>query len=296
MHPILSERESSAWGSWHLYDLQSCQYRVNISRFENSILVKPGENEIQFCISYLSSDANIFHWCQDVLVRIILLKQFADCFSGKNVTIAIINSGLSAYQELTLQACLDHIKPWFHNVNVKYLPVGDYTFENCVHITPPNGPFFYKRSVHDLSTSLKVAFLGSSRSSSSFKGEKIFLVRNSARNLRQIVNMKQVSRTLAKSGFILVDPAHLSPRGQAEIFSDSRLVAGTHGAAFVNMLFGDQANICIEISPSSYRDVPTFYIAEVLGIDWTRFIAPTVCPQTHSHLLTWEIIEQLVTL
>ena len=42
-------------------------------------------------------------------------------------------------------------------------------------------------------------------------------------------------------------------------------------------------NMCIELSPSSYRDVPTFYIAEVLGIEWTRFVAPSVCTHTHAH-------------
>ena len=292
---VVRERESLTWGRSHSYDKETANYFVNYARVASSRLIKPKSNEITVCVSYLASDRNIFHWCNDVLTRIILLKYFSSELSYRCIRLAIVTSKLSSYQAATLQACIEYIRGFLHSVEVILLPIGDYTFEDCVHITVPNCPFYYRRIVEDLSLALKSSILRNSKTSS-FKGEKIFLVRKEARNSRQIVNLKEVSRLLSRMGFTLVDPALLKPKAQAEIFADSRVVVGTHGAAFVNMLFGGNQNMCIELSPSSYRDVPTFYIAEVLGIEWTRFVAPSVCTHTHAHLLNWDIIQKLQAL
>ena len=86
--------------------------------------------------------------------------------------------------------------------------------------------------------------------------EKIYLSRNSG--VRKLTNAAELERLLVAKNYVIVEPEKLTFIEQAQLFSRAKVIIGSSGAAFANILFAP-SNVKIFIIISKYQNTSYWY-------------------------------------
>lgn len=73
--------------------------------------------------------------------------------------------------------------------------------------------------------------------------------------LRNIKNFRQLESLLLNEGFEVIDPATMTVRDQAKVFSESKVIVGQSGAGFTNFVFAPISCQIVELSDTDLSDV-----------------------------------------
>ena len=96
---------------------------------------------------------------------------------------------------------------------------------------------------------------------------------------RSVPNLTEVCRQLLPAGtYELVDAAHLSPREQIQVASNSRILIAQHGSGLVHMLWMPPGSTIIEIHPPLPDEAVDIFrnLAVALGHGYIRVDQPHV--------------------
>ena len=104
------------------------------------------------------------------------------------------------------------------------------------------------------------------------KGEKkIFLDRSkSIYNHCQITNLDEISNLVRKNGFKLYKPELLSFKNQINLFENSSVIMGAHGASLANIIFCKPRTKIIEIIPADHPNKKCERISKILKLKYFR--------------------------
>lgn len=94
----------------------------------------------------------------------------------------------------------------------------------------------------------------------------IYITRRKAR-LRQTINEKSLIENLWQRGFEVIELEGLSLKQQIEIFYQAKLIIGTHGAGFTNLIFASNDLIFLEIFSKKYGSRDFIRIANLLDLN-----------------------------
>lgn len=101
------------------------------------------------------------------------------------------------------------------------------------------------------------------------RNDKIFLTRGKNRN-RRLSNSVEIENLAKANGFKLIDTDELSVEDQIDVFSNSALVIGIHGAGLTNIIFRNKLNFhLVEIFPLNYKAPYYYWICKELGFQYT---------------------------
>ncbi|WP_037088585.1 glycosyltransferase family 61 protein [Neorhizobium vignae] len=112
---------------------------------------------------------------------------------------------------------------------------------------------------------------------------RIYISRSKA-PVRRVLNEDEIAPVLSRHGFEVIQGESLSFSEQVRLLSECAMLAGPHGAGFVNMLFMVPGGSILEIHP---RDMKTnncyFTLASALSHPYHYMLADTVSKQVESH-------------
>jgi hypothetical protein len=94
---------------------------------------------------------------------------------------------------------------------------------------------------------------------------RIFILRSRA-VMRRLLNEDEVAHVLARFGFETVHMEGLSFEQQVRLFHSAEFIAGTHGAAFANLLFAGHAKVLELFAHDGFRPL-YFFLARSLNLD-----------------------------
>ncbi len=110
------------------------------------------------------------------------------------------------------------------------------------------------------------------------KFRKIYIDRDDSKsnikNLRTIINGKEVKNFLVSKGFEIVKLSSYSFIDQINIFHGAEIIVGLHGAGFSNLLFSEPGTRVIEIKPAHVGD-QLQKLGEKLNLHYTNFVSET---------------------
>jgi len=214
------------------------------------------------------SGNNYFHFIFDILPKIYLLNCLIDLkkinyfyvSDPKEWQIDIFSIlGISAEKLLSSRKykhiyakeiyAVDH--PWYFKgyvqQNVKKIPKW---------IIFQNRKKFLKQSKNNFKNNFK---------------NKIFLDRsNSSFNHCQIQNINDIKKLIYSKNFDITKPELLSFKKQIDLFKNSSVIIGAHGAAFSNIIFCKPGTKIIEIIPADHPNKKCERISKVLKLKYFR--------------------------
>ena len=94
----------------------------------------------------------------------------------------------------------------------------------------------------------------------------IYITRRKAR-LRQTINEKSLIENLLQRGFEVIELEGLSLKQQIEIFYQAKLIIGTHGAGFTNLIFASNDLVFLEIFSKKYGSKDFIRITNLLDLN-----------------------------
>jgi hypothetical protein len=95
--------------------------------------------------------------------------------------------------------------------------------------------------------------------------EKFFISRQGATK-RRCKNESELIETLACYGFVVIRLEELSVKAQIELFRNARVIIGTHGAGFTNIINCNPGTTVIELVPQAGNYGHYYLMSEVLGL------------------------------
>ena len=221
-----------------------------------------------FNICQGDSGNNYFHFIFDILPKIYLLNSIIDLkkidyfyvTDPKKWQIKIFNIlGISKKKLLSSKIykhvfaeeifAVDH--PWYNS---------GYVQKNLKKI--PEWIIYQNRKV----------FLDRSKNKTKIKSKKgIFLDRSQSKyNHCQIKNVDDIKNLIIKKNFEIYRPEFLSFRKQIDLFKNSSVIIGAHGAAFSNIIFCKPGTKIIEIIPEDHPNKKCERISKVLKLKYFR--------------------------
>jgi hypothetical protein len=124
--------------------------------------------------------------------------------------------------------------------------------------------------------------------------ERIFISREKA-NFRRVANQVEIEKHLRDLGFQFYILEDMSIKKQAELFANSSIIVGPHGAGFTNLYFSSQKTKVIEFFPQD--DIRPHYwaLSAALGIKYDCRTCETIPAQFGQSdlLLSSEDLSQL---
>lgn len=116
------------------------------------------------------------------------------------------------------------------------------------------------------------------------KGRRIYVSRSKA-PVRNILNETEIKPVLSRFGFEIVHCENLSFSEQVRLFSDSAIIAGPHGAGFVNTMFMPEGSKILEIHPADTKVNNCYFtMASAFHHSYFYMLADTASTITPSHL------------
>jgi capsular polysaccharide biosynthesis protein len=101
--------------------------------------------------------------------------------------------------------------------------------------------------------------------------KKIFLDRSQSKyNHCQINNLNDIQNLLLRKNFELCKPEYLSFEKQINLFKNSSIIIGAHGAAFSNIIFCKSNTKIIEIIPANHPNRKCERISKILKLRYFR--------------------------
>lgn len=105
--------------------------------------------------------------------------------------------------------------------------------------------------------------------------EKIYISRKFA-NYRKLINEDEIVALLKTFGFKICTLETMSVMEQRDLFVNTSIILGVHGAGFGNMVFSPKSAIIFEIFPEYYHDAGIRIMAKVLGLRYYYLIGKTI--------------------
>jgi hypothetical protein len=102
---------------------------------------------------------------------------------------------------------------------------------------------------------------------------RLYLERNAP--TRNLTNAREVRHLFKEQGWEVLDPAEFALDDQIRIFREARMIAGTHGAAFTNLLWAAPGTQILEILPSRRRNGCYAGISLVAGLPHQALVCPS---------------------
>ncbi|MET0447423.1 MAG: glycosyltransferase 61 family protein [Aeromicrobium sp.] len=108
---------------------------------------------------------------------------------------------------------------------------------------------------------------------------RIYVSRGQVPNTRRLVREAETMDLLERRGFVLVEPARLSPQEQIDLFAGAEAVVAPHGAALTNLLFLSPGARVLELFAPSYvnscywaiaQDIPDVRYRYLVADGWER--------------------------
>ena len=103
-------------------------------------------------------------------------------------------------------------------------------------------------------------------------GRRLYLHR--PRPYRTNANEEEVSKLFEREGWEVVDCGKISFHEQITLFSQAKMVAGPHGAAFANIVWCQQGTKVLEIFSSAFLNGCYEWVARELSLDYRFMICP----------------------
>lgn len=181
---------------------------------------------------------NYYHWLIEFIAKLDLLLEELE--AGRRLVIPRLkfpyHGGSLRYFGIDPDACLFVAKPRrFRDLRITSAIAKDTT-----KLSSFIGTFFQSR-----------AGLG---------GRKIYVSRGDAK-MRRVINEDNLASMLTKKGFEIVRPGELSFANQVNLFKETSVVVGAHGAGLTNAVFMPIGSQVIELVPDSFDAGLTSYAA-----------------------------------
>lgn len=203
-------------------------------------------------------DNNYFHFYNDILPRLALLKEL-QVFQDLPIIISKRLYEKSYFKEFIELANLGH-RQWIIQDN-EYIRIDSLILVKANEL-----------SLAGIERNLKLLNFQARDSKSK---RKIFLYRppNTGRHL---LNAEAILQLCQNMNFELIDSSQLSLKEQINLFSESRVVAGEHGAAFSNIIYryGNSLEV-LEIFSKKHVSTCYFLTSKYLGYNYYSLRAKT---------------------
>lgn len=176
---------------------------------------------------------NYFHWLTDAIPRLYLAKQHEP---NVDLVLPSLYRSVSYTKESLEPFELQSLKiiPENRSLFVKKFQLPTYSAETGN----------YNESVIKSVGEIYRRYYGTS----SPIGRRIYISRSKA-PVRKVLNEDQILPVLRQHGFEVVHCENLSFSEQVKLFSEASMIAGPHGAGFVNMMFTHPGAKLLEIHP-----------------------------------------------
>ena len=251
----------------NLIDEVSLQFRYNTKKniinglSSENIVLKTGTPKIKKNISAtvfstLTGGAgkhNYFHWLFDVLPRIAILEKSIDI---NEPDFYLLPSLKHPYQKQTLEKLNIPFSKLLNGEKSKHF--------SCDKLITTDHPYVFNNDPsqsilsipHWIVEWLKKKFESNNLKSINFS-DKIYIDRNDSINKekRFIINNSELREHLKKLGFQILVLSDLSFANQVEIFRNSKIVIGLHGAGFANVIFSKPGTKVIELQSKTAGNI-----------------------------------------
>lgn len=189
-------------------------------------------------------DNNYWHFLHDLLGQVALAKKVLP----QNLPFLVSKrlSNKSFFKEALLQSPFLAGCTWL--IRDKYYMAGKAYFLQ----TMPNSneQFFDVRKMLLIKNSDKT------------RQRKIFLKRNKNR-IRHIKNSAEIETIARQNNFEIIDADYLSLQQQIELFGETQLLVGIHGAGLTNVIYRKNASLhLLEILPADYLQPHYFWLSK----------------------------------
>lgn len=212
---------------------------------------------------------NYFHWLTDAIPRLYLAKQ-----NEPNVDLLLPSfyQSISYTRESLEPFMLGSVRiiPEDQAVVVKSFAIPTYSAETGN----------YNESVIQSVGEIYRNHYGASAPA----GRRIYISRSKA-PVRKVVNEDQILPLLARHGFEIVHCENMSFSEQVKLFSEASMMAGPHGAGFVNMMFMQPGAKILEVHPRDTKINNCYFsMASAFQHSYFYMLSDTSSQDLPSHL------------
>ena len=213
-------------------------------------------------LSNLHGHKSYFHWLFDVIPRLALLRKSQVPLTGDEKY--LVNSLDYTFQSESL--ALAGVAP--RNIicgdSVPYLQA-----DRLIVPSYPGLSGIVPKWACDF---LRESMLGDV-SPKGADGRRIYISRRHA-SRRQVLNEDELTELLQEFGFCIVDPADMSVREQARLFSSASLVVSQHGAGLANLVFCPEGAAVLELFTPNLMNACYWAVSNLLGIRYHYLTFP----------------------
>ena len=143
-----------------------------------------------------------------------------------------------------------------------------------VDIPPILNCYLYADLFQEFCSTIKSYYAYSSQAN--IASPLVYIKRGNSKNGRNIANEDKLIACLSSLGFIVADPGSMSVQEQYDIFSRADVVVGSHGSAFVNMLFMKPSSHVFELTSEAYVPVHDYLLSSVLNLSYHLLVSPSI--------------------
>lgn len=187
------------------------------------------------------SDSNYFHFFDEVITRLTLLKRHNIDISQLPIVVSPRLAKTSFFNDFIRLTKFDEQKII---IQTEYIKAKKAYFVKVF----PNTTDYIVDAINPLNSFLNIMN----------PKQKIFLTRLKQTDVRRIKNEKEVQDLLSKYGFETWDTAELPLEQQIQLFANAKYVVGIHGAGLTNIIFSKNNQISLlEIFPP--KNIPPHY-------------------------------------
>ncbi|QHT70547.1 glycosyltransferase family 61 protein [Rhodocytophaga rosea] len=210
---------------------------------------------------------NYYHWTLEALPRIYSIREFTPQLK------LLIHEQLKPF--------IDQYLSFFTFKEI--IPIKDEELILAeklwlpMHTAP--GLQHHEPLIREMAGFIKNSYRGN-RPENSFPG-KIFISRKGA-TFRKAVNEDEVFELLKGWGFERIAMEKLSVSEQIELFTNTHICAGIHGAGFSNSMYMTEGKLLLDIIHEDHGQDTFYNLASAFNIDYLRLDCPGVGVQKYS--------------
>lgn len=193
---------------------------------------------------------NYFHWMTEMLPRIVVMK-----FQHPKVPVIIPKNYLTypfIVQSLQLL-----------NIDVVIVDLKKSVRINTLYAVPvPHVGRFNEGLMHFFRNKVMVEIRPIENP------QRLIYISRGLAKRRKILNEKEVFEMLKTKGFQMVELENISLKDQVELFKESKIVIGNHGAGLSNIMFMEKKQTVIELKSEINNYWCYFSLARVFGLNY----------------------------
>jgi len=191
---------------------------------------------------------NYWHWIYDVLPRIGIFQNIKKI---EDIDFFLVPDNRRKFQKESLEILGISEKKQISSVNFRHI-ISDEIFITSHPIDLTENPTEDIQNIPIwICEWLKESFINNNNNSELKFSKKVFLDRSdstsNSKNLRSIINEKEVKEFLLKEGFKIIKLGNENFKDQVSIFNNADIIVGLHGAGFANLSFCKPKTKIIEL-------------------------------------------------